>query len=114
MNGIVSDFTIPDYESEVDDEIASVGMPTLEDLGSEDESSTNPRRGHVRRQEETIEAAVLDKDEADCTKTPVAISRAVADREVGAVGFELWTPRPEDWKSPISDGQGHHSRLRRR
>ena len=40
-NGLVSDFSIPDYESEIDDEVTSAGMPdgdddagfTLDDAG---------------------------------------------------------------------------------
>ena len=59
MNGFVSDFTIPDHVSDVDDEIELVGMPGIEDSESEDENSSNPKRGHVKRQVETIEAAVL-------------------------------------------------------
>ena len=62
-NGLVSDFRIPDHESEVDGEIASVGMPDIDDSEPEDEISSNPRCGHVKRQVETTEAAELDKDD---------------------------------------------------
>ena len=88
INCLVSDLTIPDHESEVDDEIDSIGMPTIEDSESEDEG--NPRRGHVRRQVETIEAAVLDKDdvsEEDLRDPffvhPHAIDSGPRDRGVG-------------------------------
>ena len=110
MNGLVSDSAIPHHELEVDDEIESIGMPTIEDSESEDENSSNPRRGHVRRQVETIEAPVLDKDDVlhqddvieKDLRDPFCPSPTppTADHEIGAVGFEPKRPHggPPAWK----------------
>ena len=59
MSGLVSDFNIPDHVSEADDDVKS--EPGLVDSESEDEDG-NPRRGHVRRRVETIEASVMIHD----------------------------------------------------
>ena len=95
MNGLVSDCAIPDHVSEVDDENASCNN-SLEESESEDKNSSNPRRGHVKRQVETIEAAVLDKD--DVTEGDLrdpfcpCVVPSTEDREIGAVGFDPKRP----------------------
>ena len=48
--------------SEVDDEIESCHQP-LVDSESEDEESSNPKRGHVWRHLAIIETTVQDKDD---------------------------------------------------
>ena len=97
MNGLVSDLTIPDHVSEVDGENASCDN-SLEDSESEEENSSNPSPGHVKRQVETIEAAVLDTDEVTegDLRDPFcpSVVPTTEDREIGTVGFE--PKRPTD------------------
>ena len=75
---------------------------------SEDEESSNPKRGHGRRQEDTIEAAMQDKDDitdedlrGPFCRSPVAtgqcqfVDAPTQDREISAVGFEPKRPQVE-------------------
>ena len=58
-------FDIPDHVSEADDDVKS--EPGLVDSESEDKEG-NPRRGHVRRRVNTIEASVMVQDKDDITE----------------------------------------------